>query len=214
MDAYLGWSIPDSSKLWVVYDEDEDAPFHPSWQPGGSQTATGQSETGGGNSGDGDGVNMGGRVNENSEPDDEEEGEDEDQQHLPGRMQTAADARQHVVYPNPTLSITQKLTVGHVRGLDIIAKYRAVDFVPALHAYLNIHGTQRLPTNFLPTAYHEYPVWHHLYLRHDVLPFDPEWPWRDVLHARLESKDQDSIFNVALLLQDREHGAWHAKVEL
>ncbi|KAG8682098.1 hypothetical protein FRC08_015195 [Ceratobasidium sp. 394] len=209
MDTYLGRSIPEGRrqhKLHVVLGEDEDAPFHPSWQPAGSQ----QSEMDGGDDGDdGDGVDMGGNVNGREEPDEAEEGEDEDQQHYPGRMRTAAEARQHVVYPNPTLLIARKPTAGRVRGLDIIAKYGAVDFVPALHAYLNVHGTQRLPSDFLPTAYHEYPVWHRLYLRHDALPFDPEWPRRDVVRARPESQDRDGAFDVALYLYDKEQFGIH-----
>ncbi|KAG9079664.1 hypothetical protein FS749_008328 [Ceratobasidium sp. UAMH 11750] len=207
MDTYLGRPIPEGRKRrkWrVVLGEDEDAPFHPSWQPAGGQTAMGQPEMD-----DGDGVNVSGHVNGHEEADEAEEGEDEDQEHFPGRMRTAADARQHVVYPNPTLSIARKPTAGRVRGLDIIAKYGAVDFVPALHAYLNVHGTRRLPFNFLPTAYHEYPVWHRFYLRHNALPFDPEWPRRDVIRARPESQDRDSAFDVALYLEDKEQFGIH-----
>ncbi|KAG9089920.1 hypothetical protein FRC06_001305, partial [Ceratobasidium sp. 370] len=206
MDAYLGRSIPEGGKqrkMHVVLGEDEDVPFHPSWEPAGNH---GKPEMDGGNDED---VDVGSDVNEDR-PDDEE-GEDEDQQHFPGRMRTAADARRHVVYPNPTLSIARKPTAGRILGIDIMSKYGAPDFIPALHAYLNVHGTRRLPPNFLPTAYHEYPVWHRLYLRHDALPFDPEWPRRDVVRARPESKDQDSVFDVALLLHNCEQPGIHRK---
>ncbi|KAG8734649.1 hypothetical protein FRC10_011596 [Ceratobasidium sp. 414] len=169
-----------------------------------------QSEGRGGNSsGNGD---MGGNVSRHKGLDQDEEGEDKDQQHFPGRMRMAAEARQHMVYPNPMLSIAWKPTAGRVRGIDIIAKYRATDFVPALHAYLNVHGTWRLPPNFLPTAYHEYPVWHRLYLRHDTLPFHPEWPWWDVIHARPEGTDQDSTFDVVLYLHDSEQSGIHLAI--
>ncbi|KAG8710043.1 hypothetical protein FRC08_017694 [Ceratobasidium sp. 394] len=206
MDTYLGRSNPERRKMQVMLGEDEDAPFHPSWEPVAEHIGVGQPGMGGNDDGD---VDVGGGVNESDEPDQEEEGKDEDQEQFPGRMRTAADARQHVVYPNPTLSIARKPTAGRVRGLDIITKYGAVDFVPALHAYLNVHGTRRLPPNFLPTAYHEYPVWHRLYLRHDALPFDPEWPRRDVVRARPESTDQDSVFDVALYLHDSEQFGIH-----
>ncbi|KAG8702831.1 hypothetical protein FRC08_003218 [Ceratobasidium sp. 394] len=214
MNAYLGYSASESKKQrrWrVVLGEDEDAPFHPSQELAGGHRATGQSGIGGSNGGEngesssnGNSVNMGGY-----EEWDDDEDEDQDQEHFPGRMRTAADARQHMAYPNPTLSIARKPTVGRVRGINIIAKYGAVDFVPALHAYLNVHGSRRLPPDFLPTAYHEYPVWHRLYLRHEALPFDPEWPRRDVIRARPESQDQGSAFDTAIYLHDSEQFGIH-----
>ncbi|KAG9076239.1 hypothetical protein FRC06_009623, partial [Ceratobasidium sp. 370] len=152
MDAYLGRSIPGGGKqrkMHIVLGEDKDVLFHPSWEPAGNH---GKPEMDGGN---GEDVDVGSDVNEDR-PDDEE-GEDKDQQHFPGRMRTAADARRHVVYPNPTLSIAWKPTAGRILGIDIMSKYGAPDFIPVLHAYLNVHGTQRLPPNFLPTAYHKYP---------------------------------------------------------
>ncbi|QRV89046.1 hypothetical protein RhiJN_17064 [Ceratobasidium sp. AG-Ba] len=155
------------------------------------------------------GAGTSGNAGQDGQAEVHEEGEDEEQQHFPGRMRTAADARQHVVYPNPTLSIALKPTVSRVRGLDLISKYGATNIVPALQTYLKKHGTRQLPTDFLPTAYHEYPVWHRLYLRHDALPFDPEWPRRDVIRARPMTSDQESAFDVALLLHDREKFGIH-----
>ncbi|KAG9090196.1 hypothetical protein FS749_000752 [Ceratobasidium sp. UAMH 11750] len=212
MDAYLGRSIHEGRKrrkLRVVLEEDEDALHHRSWQPTSSRRSemdVGNDGGDGNGDGESDGVNMGSNVNGREQPDEAEEGEGEDQQHHPGRMRTAAEARQHVVYPSPMLSI---VPAGRVRGLDVIAKYGAVNFVPALHAYLNVHGTRRLLSNFLPTAYHEYPVWHRLYLRHDALLFNPKWPRRDVIRAHPESQDRDSAFDVALYLQDKEQLGIH-----
>ncbi|KAG8722880.1 hypothetical protein FRC08_004510 [Ceratobasidium sp. 394] len=217
MDAYLGRSIHEGRKrrkLRVVLEEDEDALHHRSWQPTSSRRSemdVGNDGGDGNGDGESDGVNMGSNVNGREQPDEAEEGEGEDQQHHPGRMRTAAEARQHVVYPSPMLSI---VPAGRVRGLDVIAKYGAVNFVPALHAYLNVHGTRRLLSNFLPTAYHEYPVWHRLYLRHDALLFNPKWPRRDVIRAHPESQDRDSAFDVALYLQDKEQLGIHRKFEL
>ncbi|KAG9090344.1 hypothetical protein FS749_000623 [Ceratobasidium sp. UAMH 11750] len=78
-----------------------------------------------------------------------------------------------------------------------------------LHASVNNYGNRRLPPNFLPTAYHEYPVWHRLYLRHEVLPFDPDWPRRDVIRARLADEDRECAFDTALILNDRDKFGLH-----
>ncbi|KAG8721793.1 hypothetical protein FRC08_010130 [Ceratobasidium sp. 394] len=72
----------------------------------------------------------------------------------------------------------------------------------SLLTYRNDHGTRRLLSNFLPTAYHEYPVWHRLYLRYEVLPFDPDWSRCDVICARPADGDHDCAFDVALVLDD------------
>ncbi|KAG8696846.1 hypothetical protein FRC08_006902 [Ceratobasidium sp. 394] len=197
MDAYLGRVVPDDAKRRksrVVYEEED-----VSWQASAGHVVTecnveqpahaGQGE--GRGKGDGDGS-------------DNEEEEDEEQVHFAGRMKTTMDARQHAVYPNPTLSIALKPTAGRVRGLELMTKYGATDLVRALHHYLKWHATrQNIPPNFLPTAYHEYPVWHRLYLRHRALPFDPDWPRRDVVRARPEDEDQDGVFDVAMFLERR-----------
>lgn len=222
MNTYLGrWETNSDRrrKSRVVLGEDEDVPFHPSWEMGGHHEATGRVDMGkgivgsesGGDGASGDGVRIGGDGWEQNDEGNEDEGEDEEQQEFPGRMRTAADARGHVVYPNPTLSIALKPTAGRVRGIDIISKHEAVDLISALHVYLNVHGTRRLPPDFLPTAYHEYPVWHRLYLRHAAPPFDPEWPRRDVIRARPSSEDQESSFDVALLLYNRKQFGIHRK---
>ncbi|KAG8729278.1 hypothetical protein FRC12_021088 [Ceratobasidium sp. 428] len=196
----------------VVYGEDEDAPFRPA-REGKTGHAASQYATGGMGAGD-EAVDENAANGEGGDGDeglnDDNEGEDGEQRHFRGRMRTAADARQHVVYPNPTLSIARKPTVSRVRGLDIIAKYGATDFVSALHAYLKKYGTRpNLPTNFLPTAYHEYSIWHRLYLRHDPLSFDPEWPRRDVVRAHPEDEDYEAAFDVALILKDRTNYGIH-----
>ncbi|KAG8702242.1 hypothetical protein FRC09_004849 [Ceratobasidium sp. 395] len=205
MNTYLGRTAVEGDKRrpsHVVYGEDED-PFHPGCEVSVGHAASGFAEEypnkphnrPGGIAGNGD-------ENDDSENDEEEDAE---QVHFPGRMQTARDARRRVVYPNPTLSIGVKPTAGRVRGLDIAAKYGATGLIPALHAYLKKHGTRKdFPRNFLPTAYHEYPVWHRLYLRHQALPFDPEWPRRDVIRARPQDADHDEAFDVALFLDRRD----------
>ncbi|QRW03219.1 hypothetical protein RhiLY_02218 [Ceratobasidium sp. AG-Ba] len=83
------------------------------------------------------------------------------------------------------------------------------DLVSALHVYLTKLSARRYPSNFLPTIYHEFPVWHRLYLRHEAPWFDPEWPRRDVIRARPHSDDHDSAFDVALLIHDREKFGLH-----
>ncbi|KAG8788550.1 hypothetical protein FRC12_014430 [Ceratobasidium sp. 428] len=204
MNSYLGRVAEDRDKRRrsrVVYGDDEDVPFHPAWE---ANTASGPTSE----------VNVEPAIR--TEVGDEEEdrfvndeGEDDEQQHFEGRMRTATEAREHVVYPNPTLSMALKPTISRLRGVDIIAKYGATDLVSALHAYLKVHGTQQLPSNFLPTAYHEYPLWHRLYLRHKALPFDPEWPRRDVVRARPADEDQDAAFDVALILEDLDKFGLH-----
>ncbi|KAG9089079.1 hypothetical protein FS749_001637, partial [Ceratobasidium sp. UAMH 11750] len=120
----------------------------------------------GADEGEGTGTGAG----EGEDDEDAEEDEDEEQIHFAGRMKPTEDTRQHVVYPNPALSIALKPTAGQVRGLDLMTKYGATDSVHALHHYLRRHATrQNLPANFLPTAYHKYPVWHRLYL--PIKPF-------------------------------------------
>ncbi|QRW03803.1 hypothetical protein RhiLY_02802 [Ceratobasidium sp. AG-Ba] len=184
----------------VVYGEDEEVPFQPTWELN-KHVATegdGRSEEAWRGSANRYGVAIegddDGRV--------DEEDEDEDQEHYPGRMRTAAEARQHVVYPNPTLSIAAKPTTGRVRGIDIATKYGATDLISALHSFLNKHSTRKLPPLFLPTLYDEYPLWHRLYLRHQTLPFDPDWTRRDVIRARPEASDTERAFDVALILHD------------
>ncbi|KAG8737371.1 hypothetical protein FRC10_008286, partial [Ceratobasidium sp. 414] len=188
MDAYLGRVAPDGAKRqWsrVVYEEDEDM----SWQASVGHVAAenaeklglGASKDKGESKGDGEG----------------EGGEDEDEDEEETRRN-----KRHAVYPNPTLSIALKPTAGRVRGLDLVTKYGATELIPALHRYLKRHATrQNLPSNFLPTAHHTYPVWHRLYLRHRALPFDPEWPRRDVIRARPEDEEQPAVFDVAMFLE-------------
>ncbi|QRW03214.1 hypothetical protein RhiLY_02213 [Ceratobasidium sp. AG-Ba] len=203
VNAYLG-SVAGGGgsrrRSHVVFDED---PFYP------VQEVAGSGEPGAHSVGIDSSVTTDVERENDDEESDEEEGEDEEQTHYPAHMQTAADVRRHVVYPNPTLSIALKPTCGRVRGIDIIANHGATDLVSALHTFLNEHGSRKLPTNFLPTAYHEYPLWHRLYLRHDALPFDPEWPRRDVVRSRPASGDQESSFDVALALEHRERPGLH-----
>jgi hypothetical protein len=220
MDAYLGRLSVEGDKRRrsrVVYGEDEDVPFDPAWEasaqhnePSGAGRESTKSRQANGYDEPIDGsVDAGGEDEGGDDDDDNDEGEDEDQQHYPGRMRTAADARQHVVYPNPTLSIAAKPTTGRVLGVDIISKYGAANLIPALHAYLNEHGTRKLPPNFLPTAYHEYPLWHRLYLRHETLPFDPDWTRCDVIRARPADDKVESAFDVALILHNRDNFGVH-----
>ncbi|KAG8730067.1 hypothetical protein FRC10_003164 [Ceratobasidium sp. 414] len=207
MDAHLGQVEGHKRRRSRVIYEDEDVPFHPVWEPKKHHVASGTAskrasdiETG---------TDTGSGVGDDDDEDQNDEDEDEEQQNFPGRMRTAAGARQHVVYPNPMLSIAVKPTVSRVRGIDIIAKHGAVDLVSALHTYLNKHGTRRLPPNFLPTAYHEYPIWHRLYLRHEVLLFDPDWARRDVIRARPADEDRECAFDVALILDDHDRFGLH-----
>ncbi|KAG8701684.1 hypothetical protein FRC09_005197, partial [Ceratobasidium sp. 395] len=195
----------ESKRAWRASNKDEDVPFHPAWETNLHHTALGLSSQlhveqqsiraeGG---------------DEEEDQFDNDEGEDDEQQHYQGRMRTATEAREHVVYPNPTLSIALKPTVSRLRGIDIVAKYGAADLVSALHAYLKKHGTRQLPTEFLPTAYHEYPLWHRLYLRHEALPFDPEWPRRDVIRARPADGNDECAFDVALILDNPDKFGLH-----
>ncbi|QRV87015.1 hypothetical protein RhiJN_15033 [Ceratobasidium sp. AG-Ba] len=100
MNTYLG--DPPSSQdkgrtSRVVLGEDEDAVFYPS----GNHVTVDSSEVplserfSGGL-----GAGTSGNTGQDGQADDHEEGEDEEQQHFAGRMRTAADARQHVVYPS------------------------------------------------------------------------------------------------------------------
>jgi hypothetical protein len=208
MNAYLGRVSGEGVKRrWscVVYGEDEDVPFEPAWEPSGAQS--GSLETG-----DvvGNDELIGGVVDTGEEKDEgNDEDEDEDQQHYPGRMRTAAEARQHVVYPNPTLSIAVRPTSGRVRGIDIATKYGATNLIPALHTYLGRHATRKLPPNFFPTASDEFPVWHRLYLRHETLLFDPDWTRRDVIRAHPADDNNECVFDVALILDNPENFGIH-----
>ncbi|QRV81053.1 hypothetical protein RhiJN_09068 [Ceratobasidium sp. AG-Ba] len=209
MNSYLG-SVAEGDngrrKSHVVYEDEHDA-FYPVQEVGGSREHGAQFA--------GVDTNVFTDIDierkNGEENSDKDEGEDEEQTHYTARMQTAADARQHVVYPNPMLSIALKPTCGQVRGIDIIANHGATNLVLALHNFLNKHGTRKLPTNFLPTAHHEYPLWHRLYLWHDALPFDPEWPRRNVIRSRPTSGDQESTFDVALALEQRERSGLHSE---
>ncbi|KAG9073823.1 hypothetical protein FRC06_011124 [Ceratobasidium sp. 370] len=70
------------------------------------------------------------------------------------------DAHQHMVYPDPTLSIAVNPGAGRVRGLDIIDQYGATDLIWALGSYLKKNTTrQHLPHFFLPTVHHHFLVW-------------------------------------------------------
>jgi hypothetical protein len=218
MDAHLGRLSVEGNRRRrsrVVYGQDEDVPFQPAWEPVAEPSrVNGKSAKAGYANNNEESIGSGFEAREDEDEDeaedeDNDEDEDEDQQHYPGRMQTAADARRHVVYPNPTLSIAVKPTCGRVRGIDIMGKYGALDLIPALHAYLDEHGTRKLPPNFLPTAYHEYPVWHRLYLRHEALPFDPDWTRRDVIRAHPADDKNECVFDVALILHNRDHFGVH-----
>ncbi|KAG9096299.1 hypothetical protein FRC06_008818, partial [Ceratobasidium sp. 370] len=207
MNAYLG-RVPSEDtkrrKSRVIYEEDE---VGASWEAPAGHVDMAHTGGNGGNVSNVGNRGMGGvgaGEGKDDEDEEDEEDEDEEQVHFAGRMKTTADARRHVVYPDPTLSIALKPTAGRVRGLDLVAKYGTTDLVHALHHYLKRHATrQNLPTNFLPTAYHEYPVWHRLYLRHRALPFDPEWPRRDVIRARPEDEEREGVFDVVLFLERR-----------
>ncbi|KAG9097302.1 hypothetical protein FRC06_007710, partial [Ceratobasidium sp. 370] len=214
MDACLGRVAVDGGdkrrRSRVVYGED-DVPFQAAVQAQGQQIASARAE---GSSVEGQqasdvGMDIGGNQGGDEDDGGNDEDKDEEQQHFQGRMRTAAEARQHVVYPNPTLSIARRPTVSRVRGIDIIAKYGATDLISALHTYLDKYGTRKLPPNFLPTAYHEYPIWHRLYLRQEVLPFDPDWLRRDVVRARPADEDHEDAFDVALLLDDPNRFGLH-----
>ncbi|KAG8734101.1 hypothetical protein FRC10_011942 [Ceratobasidium sp. 414] len=116
-----------------------------------------------------------------------------------------AGADEHVVYPDPTLSIAINPNAGRMKGLDIIAKHGATDFIQALHTFLKKNTTrQSLPDFFLPTVHHCFRVWNRLYLHHRPLPFDPEHAKRDVIRARPETHYLGSAFDVALLLHRKE----------
>ncbi|KAG8734472.1 hypothetical protein FRC10_011708 [Ceratobasidium sp. 414] len=127
---------------------------------------------------------------------------------LRGRRRTGPDAKQHVVYPDPALSIAVKPSAGRISGAGIVDKYGAPNFVRSLHAYLKKHTTRKhLPSFFLPTARHHFLVWHRLYLYHQPLPSDPEHAKRDVVRARPESPLLHSAFDVALLVhRENEFG--------
>jgi hypothetical protein len=217
MNVYLGRVSNEGDKRrrsLVVYGEDEDVPFEPAWEPimGAGRNTASSAQSGRAETGDvGGSEELVGGVVDTGEDEDEEndEDEDEDQQHYPGRMRTAADARQHVVYPNPTLSIAVRPTSGRVRGTDIVAKYGATNLIAALHTYLGQHATRKLPPNFFPTASDEYPVWHRLYLRHETLLFDPDWTKRDVIRARPADDNNECVFDVALILYNRNNFGIH-----
>ncbi|KAG8726226.1 hypothetical protein FRC10_007320, partial [Ceratobasidium sp. 414] len=71
---------------------------------------------------------------------------------LEKRGKARADADNHVVYPDPTLSIAVNPNAGCMTGLDIVAKHGATDLIRALHVYLKKNTTHRsLPDFFLPT---------------------------------------------------------------
>ncbi|QRW14314.1 hypothetical protein RhiLY_13313 [Ceratobasidium sp. AG-Ba] len=206
MNAHLGLPpVERRRKSRVVYGEDEE--FVPQHQVSAGHVASADGRPRSGLASTLEGIvgDLAGEVDEGCNDEDE----DGEQQHFRGRMRMATEARQHVVYPNPTLSIALKPTVGRVRGIDIVAKYGATDLVSALHVYLTKLSARRYPSNFLPTIYHEFPVWHRLYLRHEAPWFDPEWPRRDVIRARPHSDDHDSAFDVALLIHDREKFGLH-----
>ncbi|KAG9079838.1 hypothetical protein FRC06_007410, partial [Ceratobasidium sp. 370] len=124
---------------------------------------------------------------------------------LEKRGRAGADAGEHVVYPDPTLSIAVNPNAGRMKGLDIFSKHGATDFIRALHIYLKKNTTRHsLPDFFLPTEHHSFLVWNRLYLHHRPLPFDPEHAKRDVIRARPETHFLGSAFDVALLLYQNE----------
>ncbi|KAG8728510.1 hypothetical protein FRC10_004878, partial [Ceratobasidium sp. 414] len=141
------------------------------------------------------------------EAEEQERREEEDeaaeglQVRLEKRGKARADADDHVVYPDPTLSIAVNPNAGRMTGLDIVAKHGATDLIRALHVYLKKNTTRRsLPDFFLPTVHHHFLVWNRLYLHHCPLPFDPEHAKHDVIRARPETHYLVSAFDVALLL--------------
>ncbi|KAG9079934.1 hypothetical protein FRC06_007298 [Ceratobasidium sp. 370] len=124
---------------------------------------------------------------------------------LEKRARARADAGEHMVYPDPTLSIAVNPNAGRMKGLDIISKHGATDFIWALQIYLKKNMThQSLPDFFLPTKHHSFLVWNWLYLHHCPLPFDPEHAKRDVIRAQPETHFLGSAFDVALLLYQKE----------
>ncbi|KAG8726208.1 hypothetical protein FRC10_007388, partial [Ceratobasidium sp. 414] len=121
------------------------------------------------------------------------------------REKARADADDHVVYPDPTLSIAVNPNAGRMKGLDIITKHGATDLIQALHIHPKKNTTRcSLPDFFLPTLHHHFLVWNRLYLHHRPLPFDPEHTKRDVIRAWPETHYLGSAFDVALLLHQKE----------
>ncbi|KAG9094663.1 hypothetical protein FRC06_010601, partial [Ceratobasidium sp. 370] len=182
-------------KSQVVYEEEVEGPA-PGEHVGRSAIISGK----GGGEGEGEGVEVEGRL----------EGEDEAAEGEKVPLEgSRSDANEHVVYPNPTLSIALWPAV-RLRGLDIIAKYGATDLIHALHMFLKNHPAQRKhPTTFLPTTHHKYKVWHRLYLHHEPLSFNPENVKRNVICAQPQGPVLGCAFNVALLLYCKNEPGLH-----
>ncbi|KAG9097486.1 hypothetical protein FRC06_007493 [Ceratobasidium sp. 370] len=154
-------------KSRVVYNEDEDEP-----EPEGVAAAMANSE-----------VVKVVKEDEAGRLEEEDKAAEGEKVQLKGDR-GVSDAKEHVVYPNPTLSIARRLTAGLLRGLDIISNYGTTNLIPVLHLYLKNHATRKnYPTTFLPTTHHKYNVWHCLYLYHQPLPLDPENVKCDVVRA-------------------------------
>ncbi|KAG8727188.1 serine/threonine protein kinase [Ceratobasidium sp. 414] len=114
------------------------------------------------------------------------------------------DANGSVVYPKPTLLIAVAPNC-QIQGQEIIDKHGATDFVKALHVFLKKHPTwDNIPSHFLPTVHHHFPVWNRLYLHHHPLLFDPEHSKRDVIRARPPTHSLGPMFDVALVLHRNE----------
>ncbi|KAG9074491.1 hypothetical protein FS749_013948 [Ceratobasidium sp. UAMH 11750] len=185
----------------VIYGEEVEGP-RPE-QEGPPEPVRVTSREGGGECGDG---------GEDTEDEEERlEGEDEAAEGEKASLEggkAVSDANEHVVYPNPTLSIALRPTA-HVRGLDLIANYGTSDLIHALHTFLK-HETQgKYPTAFFPTTHHKFKVWHRLYLHHEPLPFDPENVKRDVIRARPQGRVVSRAFDVALLLHRKHEPGLH-----
>ncbi|KAG9079946.1 SWI/SNF chromatin-remodeling complex subunit [Ceratobasidium sp. 370] len=160
MDCFLGLASHGKGprKSRVVYDEDEDE-----LELEGVAAAMANSE-----------VIEVVKEDEAGRPEEEDEAAEGEKVQLKGDW-GASDAKEHVVYPNPMLLITQRPKAGVLRGLDIISNYGTTNLIPMLHVYLKNHATQKnYPTTFLPTTHHKYNIWHCLDLYHQPLPLDPE----------------------------------------
>ncbi|KAG8737219.1 hypothetical protein FRC10_008451 [Ceratobasidium sp. 414] len=193
MDRWLGIVRTGANrrrrKSRVVFGEDVEGPLLKEYET--------QARGSGIGAGDGDGEDEGEEQERREEQDEAAEGP---QVQLEGRRRES-DADRHVVYPNPTLSIAVNANGGRLQGHDIIDKHGAVDFIKALHVYLNKHPTRdNIPNFFLPTVHHHFLVWNRLYLHHRPLPFDPEHAKRDVIRARPPTHYLGRAFDVALLL--------------
>jgi hypothetical protein len=198
LDAHHGLPNTGKTRKWasrVVYGEEEEG-----LESGGG----GLNRDAVGDEGDGDGESEG-----------EESDEDEERVHYECGAKTASEAKTHVIYPTPMLSLALRPTAGRVKVADINNRYGAVDLIRALNRYLKAsfpHASETFPT----AAHHEFNVWHRLYLQHKPLPFDPESSQRDVIRAHPPSSKAgggqgDGCFDVALFIDQSDRTGIHRK---